>query len=365
LTLTEAPTARQGTALVFIVLVLLVTVGVAVQGLAVYPGLLFTEVVLLLGLTLAACRRLGLDPRAVLRLQRPSPGSGLFPIGLGIGIGGLAFGMAIGLTYPVFLLLILVGGRHPGLPLPLSEPADLLWAAATGVVVAPLCEEMLFRGFFLSSLKRYGLHVMVWTAAVCFGIFHADLVRFIPTMALGVVFGYLTAHAGSIYPAVAAHGTNNFLALSLGYLAGAGGGERPALTYEAIEQEMIQKMTESDLPLGGLEPEQAVLAAILATMVLFAAGGLALAGVLALILRALGRRAGARRLPEEAMGECPGEAMPVLLGEPAEAPMGEPPAVPLGLRDLLRIPWCQGIGAIGLLFWGLSLWSYFSPGNGG
>jgi membrane protease YdiL (CAAX protease family) len=373
------PSARQGTALVFLVLLLLVTAGVGAQGWAVYPGLLFTEVVLLLLPTLAACRRLDLSPRQVLGLRNPTPGRPLPAVAAGAGIGVLSFAMALGLTYPAIMLLLLLGGRHPGLPLPLSGPVDLLWALAIGAVVAPICEELLFRGFLQSSLRSYGLHAMVWIAAVCFGLFHLDPLRFLPTTALGVVYGYLAASSRSVYPAVAAHGTNNLIALVLGYLGG-GGGVQPALTYEAIEKQMIQQFAESGMPVNGLAPEQMVLVGVLASMALMLAAGVALAVLVGFILRGLTRRAAALGEPGAAApagagterGELPA-AMGTISPEPGAGPRADGPALPEAgdvsalsggrrpVSEILGIPWVAGIAAIAVLFWGLGIWSYFAP----
>ena len=350
------PTPRQGTALVFLVLLLLVTAGVTAQGWSVYPGLFFTEVVLLLLPTLAACRRLDLPPGSVLGLRDPAPGRPLPALATGAGIGVLSFAMALGLTWPAIMLLLLMGGQHPGLPLPLSGPVDLLWALAIGAVVAPVCEELLFRGFLQSSLRSYGLHAMVWIAAVCFGLFHLDPLRFLPTTALGVVYGYLAASYRSIYPSMAAHGTNNLIALVIGYVGGAGGAQ-PALTYEAIEKEMVRQFSGTGVPVSGLAPEQVVFLGILASMALMLAGGVALAVLVALILRGLARRAAAVAMAEP--GEDPaaaGVAMPE---------SGEEPGPTRPVAEILGNPWVGGIAAIAVLFWGLAVWSYFrsEPGE--
>jgi hypothetical protein len=207
---------------------------------------------------------------------------------------------------------------------------------------------------------------MVWTAAVCFGLFHLDPLRFLPTTALGVVYGYLAASYRSIYPSMAAHGTNNFIALVLGYLGGAGGAQ-PALTYEAMEKEMVRQFSETGVPFSGLSPEQMVFLGVLASMAVMLAGGVVLAVLVALILRGLTRRASA---VEEAMaqpGAEPGTAGAPMLEsgaklEAAGAQTGESPVEMAPARpalELLGNPWVGGIAAVGVLFWGLAVWSYF------
>jgi membrane protease YdiL (CAAX protease family) len=349
-------------------LLLLVTAGVAAQGWSIYPGLLFTEIVLLLLPTLAACRRLELPAGPILGLRRPARGRWWPVLATGAGLGALAFAMAFCLTWPAIMLLLLLGGRHPGLPLPLAGPVDLVWALAVGALVAPVCEELLFRGFLQSSLRPFGLHAMVWATAVCFGLFHLDPLRFLPTLALGAVYGYLAAVYRSVYPSMVAHGTNNCAALVLGYLGGAGA-EPPALTYEILEGEMIRRLSETGGSSGGLDPERMVLVGILASMAVMLAAGAALAVLVAYILRGLGRRAA---MAEAEFG-AGSPAVPTGTPAPGETaaaeglePGQEPPAVGgRPVAELFRNPWLGGIAAVAVVFWGLALRSYFAAGPGG
>ncbi|MFQ5768002.1 MAG: type II CAAX prenyl endopeptidase Rce1 family protein, partial [Acidobacteriota bacterium] len=144
----------------------------------------------------------------------------------------------------------MTGGHYPGLPLSLSAPHEYVLAMLAGAVAAPICEEAVFRGFLLGSLRRHGVHLAVWVSAACFGIFHLDPIRFIPTMALGVVYGYLTLSTGSIRPSMVAHGVNNGMALSLAYMAGPEGRSGADLTYPAIKEEILRNISAAHLSLG-------------------------------------------------------------------------------------------------------------------
>ncbi|MGB2985033.1 MAG: ABC transporter permease subunit/CPBP intramembrane protease, partial [Phycisphaerae bacterium] len=77
-------------------------------------------------------------------------------------------------------------------------------------LVPAVCEELLFRGFLLSSL---GTSSRKWTAilvsAAVFGVFHFFLFKFAVTVVLGVVLGYLCWQSRSILPAVIAHFLHN------------------------------------------------------------------------------------------------------------------------------------------------------------
>jgi sodium transport system permease protein len=81
------------------------------------------------------------------------------------------------------------------------------------VAVLPgICEELLCRGFLLSSFRTRmgGMGAVVFTA-VCFGFLHMDPYRLLSTIFLGVLLGLIVLRTGSIFPAMLAHATNNAL----------------------------------------------------------------------------------------------------------------------------------------------------------
>jgi uncharacterized protein len=92
----------------------------------------------------------------------------------------------------------------------------LLLSAALTCVIAPICEEMLFRGYFFPALRNWR---GVWPAAlitgVAFGAVHAGsapTIDLIPLAALGFGLCLLYQSTGSLYPCIAAHSLNNSLA---------------------------------------------------------------------------------------------------------------------------------------------------------
>jgi len=100
--------------------------------------------------------------------------------------------------------------------------ADLAVLMFGAVVLAAVCEEILFRGLLMQLLARGGRW---WTAivvsAVLFAVFHLDFIGLLPRTLLGVYFGILVWRSGSIFPAMLAHGANNLLAFALAPFADA------------------------------------------------------------------------------------------------------------------------------------------------
>jgi len=81
-------------------------------------------------------------------------------------------------------------------------------------VIPGICEELFFRGFFLSGLRG---SVGKWTAIVLsacvFAVFHISFFRIPTTVVLGIVLGVLCWQARSIWPAVLCHVVHNGFAV--------------------------------------------------------------------------------------------------------------------------------------------------------
>ncbi|HVC84426.1 MAG TPA: CPBP family intramembrane glutamic endopeptidase [Solirubrobacteraceae bacterium] len=93
---------------------------------------------------------------------------------------------------------------------------EILAACAVTCVVAPICEELLFRGFVFRALRNWR---GVWPAAaitgVLFGAVHglsAPAVDLLPLAFLGFVLCIVYERSGSLYPCIALHVLNNAIA---------------------------------------------------------------------------------------------------------------------------------------------------------
>jgi CAAX protease family protein len=94
--------------------------------------------------------------------------------------------------------------------------ALLVLSAGLTCVVAPVCEEFLFRGFIFSALRNWrGTWPAALTTGVVFGAVHASsapVADLVPLAVLGVGLCLLYQRTGSLYPCIAAHSLNNSLA---------------------------------------------------------------------------------------------------------------------------------------------------------
>jgi sodium transport system permease protein len=92
-----------------------------------------------------------------------------------------------------------------------------LWQVLLLVALTPaICEELAFRGFILSGLRRMGHK---WGAivltAVLFGLAHGILQQSLSACVVGIVIGYVAVKTGSLLPGVLYHLTHNSLSILL------------------------------------------------------------------------------------------------------------------------------------------------------
>ena len=86
------------------------------------------------------------------------------------------------------------------------------------VVLAPISEELFFRGFVFSGLRsRLTLWPAALIAGLIFGLPHAPtgITTVLPLAALGVALCWLYDRTGSLWPPMIAHFINNALALAI------------------------------------------------------------------------------------------------------------------------------------------------------
>ena len=85
----------------------------------------------------------------------------------------------------------------------LDTPA---WFFFVGAVLAPLVEEIFFRGFLFQGFRaRYGWVSGMLLSSSIFAIAHLDPVSLLPTFILGNLLAYLYHRSNSVWPGVIVH----------------------------------------------------------------------------------------------------------------------------------------------------------------
>jgi len=81
-------------------------------------------------------------------------------------------------------------------------------------ILAPIGEEILFRGFILRSLRPFGKRFAILGSAFFFGLIHGNLLQTPYAFLMGLVLGYVAAEY-SLFWAVILHMFNNFVLADL------------------------------------------------------------------------------------------------------------------------------------------------------
>ncbi|MGH8222401.1 MAG: lysostaphin resistance A-like protein [Woeseiaceae bacterium] len=77
-------------------------------------------------------------------------------------------------------------------------------------VVAPLIEEMLFRGLFLRSfLRNHAPGRAILLSALIFGLTHLNVYQFVVASIMGLLLGWLYYVTRSLWPSILTHAINN------------------------------------------------------------------------------------------------------------------------------------------------------------
>jgi CAAX protease family protein len=108
--------------------------------------------------------------------------------------------------------------------------AALIAAAVFVCVIAPIAEEVFFRGFLFGALRRwirigpgeFGTWVAAAITGVLFGLVHSGSASpqyLVPLGFLGFVLCVLRWRTGSLYPCIALHCINNSVALGVNQLS--------------------------------------------------------------------------------------------------------------------------------------------------
>lgn len=166
------------------------------------------EIAIILGIMLLIAR--GRPKREYFALHRPASWGRAAGISVLVLIGVFAFA---GILEP-----FLKPGQEQGLVPDKWEPAHAGAFVFNFVVVAllaPVVEELTFRGIGFTLLARFGRVAAVLLVGLLFGLAHG-LVEALPILAaFGAGLAYLRARTASVYPGMVVHACFNALVLTL------------------------------------------------------------------------------------------------------------------------------------------------------
>jgi membrane protease YdiL (CAAX protease family) len=134
-------------------------------------------------------------------------------------ITGLRFGTAV---YILVLEAFGLSFRNPQLiQIPRifgSDFSGFLLAVLIASVVAPVVEELFFRGFIYPVFRRkWGVRVGILANGLLFSFVHFNLWLFLPIAGIGIVLAYEYERTASLGPPIILHALNNLFSVVLLY----------------------------------------------------------------------------------------------------------------------------------------------------
>ncbi len=98
-----------------------------------------------------------------------------------------------------------------------NSPAEFLWLVIVVCVTPAICEEVFFRGYVQRTFERTLDWRSVILVGVIFGLFHFNPLGLVTLAVLGMLLGYFFYRSKSLLPSMAAHFTNNLIAVAVLY----------------------------------------------------------------------------------------------------------------------------------------------------
>lgn len=147
-------------------------------------------------------------------------GFGKFKLLYHAGLAILGYFFYLGVNFAIAAIIVFGGVKIPGYQisepiLPLFGTTDiaLMVAAILIIVIAPILEEVFFRGFVLQGLvNKWGKYIGAIVTALIFAVLHLQFESFIPIFILSLILSLLFIRSKSIWPCILFHIINNSIA---------------------------------------------------------------------------------------------------------------------------------------------------------
>lgn len=97
--------------------------------------------------------------------------------------------------------------------------SELFTSLITSAIMAPICEEMLFRGAMLSAWETRGARKAVWVTAVLFAMLHGSVTGFPVHCVVGLLLALVVLYTDSLYAGLIFHTVYNASLTLVSYYA--------------------------------------------------------------------------------------------------------------------------------------------------
>jgi len=107
------------------------------------------------------------------------------------------------------------------------------------VIVAPICEELLYRHLLLRPMRKYGDMAAAVISALMFGLGHFNFDQFLYTFLFGFTLAVVAIRRNSVVPAIILHMINNIMAGFSSYLPETFGNELADTIFAEVAESMV------------------------------------------------------------------------------------------------------------------------------
>lgn len=87
----------------------------------------------------------------------------------------------------------------------------------SAVILAPIFEELIFRGMILQVLSKYNKVFAILVTSLLFGLLHLNMTQAVPAFFMSLILCYMCLKTDSLLVTILAHAGNNLLALMSAY----------------------------------------------------------------------------------------------------------------------------------------------------
>ena len=135
----------------------------------------------------------------------------------------IGIGFISSIIYTIYSTILKIQGitiPEPDFSFP-TQSGYLILFLIYACFLGPILEEIIFRGFILKSIQKYGNLTAIIVSSILFSMFHLNLVQFVNPVLMGIVLAFIAIKSKSIVPSIVAHIFNNsitFIVLEISLL---------------------------------------------------------------------------------------------------------------------------------------------------
>lgn len=140
------------------------------------------------------------------------------PEGVTLGLKVFPFSMLVNFIFSLITTIITAYFASAGIVIPeadftVDKPTFIAGFSMFMymVILAPIIEEVVYRGFVMKLIAPYGKAAAIMLSAFIFGFMHGNLSQFVTAFATGIIFAAVAVETNSILPTVIMHMFNNAL----------------------------------------------------------------------------------------------------------------------------------------------------------